>query len=128
MRIGVLSQALHLQDGADPLILELFEAALTDLRAQGSTIVEAFRIPGFEDLPRPPQTIARTRADWEAFFAYEGAAFPIKSVTELRDAPPGKRVHPLHTARIAEIAAVTRAPEAIQKRFRAAETSGGTAT
>jgi Asp-tRNA(Asn)/Glu-tRNA(Gln) amidotransferase A subunit family amidase len=32
-------------------------------------------------------------------------------VAELRDAPPGKRVHPLHAARIAEIAAVTRPPE-----------------
>jgi Asp-tRNA(Asn)/Glu-tRNA(Gln) amidotransferase A subunit family amidase len=111
MRIGVLSQALHLQDGADSRVVELFEAAVTDLRAQGATIVEAFQIPGFEDLPRPPQTITRTRADWEAFFAYEGAAFPIKSVAELRDAPHGKRVHPLHAARIAEIAAVTRAPE-----------------
>jgi Asp-tRNA(Asn)/Glu-tRNA(Gln) amidotransferase A subunit family amidase len=111
MRLGVLSQALHLQEGADPRVVELFEAAVTDLRAQGATIVEAFHIPGFEDLPRPPQTIARTRADWEAFFAYEGAAFPIQSVTELRDAPPGKRVHPLHAARIAEIAAVTLAPE-----------------
>jgi Asp-tRNA(Asn)/Glu-tRNA(Gln) amidotransferase A subunit family amidase len=110
-RLGVLSQAIHLQDGADPRVVELFEAAVADLRAQGATIVEAFQIPGFEDLPRPPQTIARTRADWDAFFAYEGAAFPIKSVAELRDAPPGKRVHPLHAARIAEIAAVTLAPE-----------------
>jgi Asp-tRNA(Asn)/Glu-tRNA(Gln) amidotransferase A subunit family amidase len=110
MRLGVLSQALHLEDGADPRVVDLFEAAVTDLREQGATIVEAFQIPAFEDLPRPPQTIARTRADWDAFFAYEGAAFPIKSVAELRDAPPGKRVHPLHTARIAEIAAVTRAP------------------
>jgi Asp-tRNA(Asn)/Glu-tRNA(Gln) amidotransferase A subunit family amidase len=82
-----------------------------DLRAQGATIVDQFQVPGFEDLPRPPQTAARARADWEAFFAYEGAAFPIKSVAELRDAPAGKRAHPLHTARIAEIAAVTLPPE-----------------
>jgi Asp-tRNA(Asn)/Glu-tRNA(Gln) amidotransferase A subunit family amidase len=111
MRIGVLRQALHLQDGADPRVVELFEAAVTVLHAQGATIVEAFHVPGFEDLPRPPQTIARTRADWEALFAYEGPAFPIKSVAELRDSPPGKRVHPLHAARLAEIAGVTLAPE-----------------
>jgi amidase len=110
-RIGVLRQALHLQDGADPRVVELFEAAVADLGARGATIVDGFHIPGLEDLPRPPQTAARTRADWEAFFAYEGAAFPIKTVAELRDAPPGKRVHPLHAARIGEIAAVTLAPE-----------------
>jgi len=68
-------------------------------------------VPGFEDLPRPPQTVARTKADWEAFFAYEGPTFPVKTVAELRDAPHGKRVHPPHAARIAEIAAVTRTPE-----------------
>jgi hypothetical protein len=39
------------------------------------------------------------------------AAFPIKSVADLRDAPPGKCVHPLHAARIAEVAAVTLAPD-----------------
>jgi Asp-tRNA(Asn)/Glu-tRNA(Gln) amidotransferase A subunit family amidase len=110
-RIGVLRQALHLQDGADPRVEELFEAAVSALASQGATVVGEFQIPGFEDLPRPPQTAARTRADWETFFAYEGEAFPIKSVAELRDAPPGKRVHPLHAARIAEIAAVTLAPE-----------------
>ena len=111
VRLGVLRQALNLQDGADPRVVELFEAAVTDLRAQGAKIVDGFDIPGFEDLPRPPQTVARTKADWEAFFAYEGAAFPIKSVAELRDAPPGRRAHPLHAARIAEIAAVTLAPQ-----------------
>jgi Asp-tRNA(Asn)/Glu-tRNA(Gln) amidotransferase A subunit family amidase len=110
-RLGVLRQALHLQDGADPRIVDLFEAALVDLRAQGATIVDDFQIRGFEDLPRPPQTAARARADWEAFFAYQGAAFPISTVAELRDAPPDKRVHPLHAARIAEIAAVALAPE-----------------
>ena len=52
-----------------------------------------------------------TKADWEAFFAYEGPTFPVKTVAELRDAPPTKRVHPLHAARVAEIAAVTLPPE-----------------
>ena len=110
-RIGVFRQALHLEHGADPRVAQLFEAAVTDLRAAGAAIVDDVRVPGFEEFPRPPQTAARTRADWDSFFAYEGPSFPIKTVAELRDAPPTRRVHPLHAARIAEIAAVTLAPE-----------------
>jgi len=110
-RIGVLRQALALQDGADPRVVGLFDAAVGSLRGAGAVVVDDFRVPGFEDLPLPPQTVARTKADWEAFFAYEGPTFPVSTVAELRDAPHGKRVHPLHAARIAEIAAVTRTPE-----------------
>jgi Asp-tRNA(Asn)/Glu-tRNA(Gln) amidotransferase A subunit family amidase len=110
-RIGVLRQALRLEDGADPRVTALFDAAIADLRAAGAAIVDDFEVPGLEQFPRPPQTAAQTKADWERFFAYEGPSFPIKTVAELRDAPPGKRVHPLHAARIAEIAAVTRPPE-----------------
>ncbi|MGI9148729.1 MAG: amidase [Chloroflexota bacterium] len=110
-RIGVLRQALHLEDGTDPRVLALFEAAITAMADAGATIVNDFCVPGFEEFPRPPQTVARTKADWETFFAYEGPSFPIKTVAELRDAPPTKCVHPLHAARIAEIAAVTHAPE-----------------
>jgi Asp-tRNA(Asn)/Glu-tRNA(Gln) amidotransferase A subunit family amidase len=110
-RIGIFRQTLKLQDGADASVVALFERAIADLRAAGAEIVNDFVVPGFETFPRPPQTPARTKADWEAFFAYEGPTFPIKTVAELRDAPPNKRVHPLHAARIAEIAAVTLSPE-----------------
>jgi amidase len=110
-RIGVLRQTLRLPEGADARVVELFNAAVGDLRAAGATIVDEFEVPGFEQFPRPPQTAARTRADWEAYFAYEGASFPVRSVAELRDAPRGQRVHPLHAARIAEIAGVTLRPE-----------------
>jgi amidase len=110
-RIGVFRQTLKLQDGADAGVVALFERAIADLQAAGAEIVNDFTVPGFETFPRPPQTAARTKADWEAFFAYEGPTFPIKTVLELRDAPPNKRVHPLHAARIAEIAAVTLSPD-----------------
>jgi Asp-tRNA(Asn)/Glu-tRNA(Gln) amidotransferase A subunit family amidase len=110
-RIGVLRQALRLAEGADARVVALFDAAIAEMAGAGATIVDDFRVPGLEELPRPPQTIARTKADWETFFAYEGPTFPIKTVAELRDAPPTKRVHPLHAARIAEIAAVTNSPD-----------------
>jgi Asp-tRNA(Asn)/Glu-tRNA(Gln) amidotransferase A subunit family amidase len=110
-RIGVFRQALSGDQGADPRVVALFEAALADLRGAGAVLVDEFVVPGFETLPRPLQTAARSKADWEQFFAYEGPTFPIQTVAELRDAPSGKRVHPLHAARIAEIAAITLAPE-----------------
>src|SRR5438128_5051938 len=110
-RIGVFRQTLSLADGADPRVAALFEAAIADLRAAGADIVDEFVVPGFETFPRPPQTGGRTKADWERFFAYEGPTFPVRTVAELRDAPTGKRVHPLHAARIAEIAAVTVSPD-----------------
>lgn len=110
-RIGVFHQTLKGPQGADPRVAGLFARAIADLRAGGAAIVEEFTVPGFESFPVPPQTAARTKADWERFFAYEGPTFPVKTVAELRDAPAGKRVHPLHLARVAEIAAVTLSPE-----------------
>ena len=110
-RIGVLRQVFKLQDGADPRVIELFETAIADLRRAGAEIVEDFTVPGFEKFPRPPQTAARAKADWETFFAYEGPNFPVKTVAALRDAPAGKGVHPLHAARVAEIAGVTQRPD-----------------
>ena len=110
-RIGVLRQVFKLQDGADPRVVELFETAIADLRRAGAEIVDDFSVAGFERFPRPPQTAARYKADWERFFAYEGPNFPVKTVAELRDAPPGQSVHPLHAARVAEVAAVTKTPD-----------------
>jgi amidase len=110
-RIGVFRQALHTQDGADPRVVALFDAAIADLGGAGAAVIESFSVPGFETFPRPPQTPARAKADWESFFAYEGPGFPVKTVAELRDAPQGKQVHPLHAARVAEIAAVSLSPE-----------------
>src|SRR5439155_9927797 len=74
---------------------------IADLRAAGAEIVDDFTVPGFETFPRPPQTPARSKADWENYFAYEGPNFPVRTVAELRDAPSGKGVHPLHAARAA---------------------------
>jgi Asp-tRNA(Asn)/Glu-tRNA(Gln) amidotransferase A subunit family amidase len=110
-RIAVFRQTLTLQDGADPRVVALFEQAISDLRSAGAAIVDDFNVPGFETLPRPPQTAAQMKADLEAYFAYEGPTFPIKTVAELRDAPVAKRVHPLHAGRIAEIAAATLPPD-----------------
>ena len=110
-RIGVLRQALKRREGADPEVVALFERAIADLRAAGAQIVDDFTVPGFENFPSPPQTRARTKADWEKFFAYEGPTFPVKTVAELAAAPMGKRVHPLHQKAVEDTAAVTLSPE-----------------
>ena len=34
----------------------LFEAAITDLRAAGATVVDDFRVPGFEQFPAIAET------------------------------------------------------------------------
>ncbi len=107
-RIGVFRQALSISDGADPRVVALFDQAIADLKRAGAVVIDDFAVPGFESFPRPPQTAARTKADWEAFFAYEGPTFPVKTVAQLRDS---KQFHPLHAARINEIAAVTLTPE-----------------
>jgi amidase len=108
-RIGVLRQAFKREDGADPPVIALFEQALADMHAAGAELIDDLSVPGFESFPRPAQTPARTKADWEQFFAYEGSSFPVQTVAELRDATPP--VHPLHAARVAEIAAQTNSPE-----------------
>ncbi len=110
-RIGVFRQTLTGRQGSAPRVVRLFEQAVTDLAAGGAEVVDDFTVPGFERFPIPPQTAARSKADWERFFAYEGPAFPVKTVAELRDAPEGRRVHPLHLARVAEIAAVSLSPD-----------------
>src|SRR5207253_5462925 len=112
-----------LQDGTDPRVIELFETAMADRRGAGAEIVDEFKVRGFEKFPRPPQTAAQYKADWERFFAYEGPHFPVKTVAELRDAPAGKGVHALHAARVAEVAAVTRHPMKIRRPSRAARTN-----
>jgi Asp-tRNA(Asn)/Glu-tRNA(Gln) amidotransferase A subunit family amidase len=110
-RIGVFRQSLHLEFGADARVAALFDTAVGDLGGAGATVVDDFNVPDFEAFPRPPQTAARTKADWERFFARAGPSFPVRTVAELRDAPVGQRVHPLHAPRIAEVAAVTLSPE-----------------
>src|SRR5437879_9546780 len=109
-RIGCLRQVFKPPDGADPRVIELFETAIADLRGAGAEIVDEFNVPGFEKFPRPPQTAAQYKADWERFFAYEGPHSPVKTVAELGDAPAGKGVIALHLAAVAEVAALPTPP------------------
>jgi len=110
-RIGVFRQSLRLSFGADARVSALFEQAVRDVASAGAVLDHEFEVPGFEKFPVPPQTVATSRADWDRFFAFEGRTFPVRSVAELRDAPEGKRPHPLHRERISEIAACQTRPQ-----------------
>ena len=79
------------------------------MRAAGATIVDDFTVPGFENFPRPPQTAARSKADWESLLCVRGSDVPGQD--RRRAARLAENTHPLHAARIAEIAAVTQSPE-----------------
>lgn len=79
-RIGVFRQTLGLQEGADPSIVALFDKAVADMRAAGAEIVEDFTVPAFETFPRPPQTSARTKADWERFLPMKARRFPSRQL------------------------------------------------
>jgi len=107
-RIGVFRQSFAGRGGSDPRVIALFDRAVADLRACGAVIVDDFTVPGFENFPRPPQTAAQSKADWENYFAYEGPGFPVQTVAQLRDA---RTVHPLHAQRVAEIAAQKLPPD-----------------
>jgi Asp-tRNA(Asn)/Glu-tRNA(Gln) amidotransferase A subunit family amidase len=108
-RIGVFRQSYGGRRGSDPRVIAIFDKAVNDLRASGAVVVDDFTVPGFEDFPSPPQTAAQSKADWERYFAYEGPGFPVKTVAQLSESKI--RVHPLHQARVAEIAAQKLPPE-----------------
>jgi len=110
-RIGVLGQGLTLRDGADPRVVTLLGQAIADLRAAGAEVVDDFTVPGFETFPWGPQTTATTKADWDAYFAYQGPTFPVKTVAQMCQATGADALHPLHAERIAEFAAEVVAPE-----------------
>lgn len=63
-RIGVLRILCE----GDAEVLDLFAQAISDLKAQGATVVDPVVVPGFEEL-RQDQWCADFRQDVEAFFA-----------------------------------------------------------
>jgi amidase len=125
-RIGIFRQALCLEAGADPRVAALFEAAIADLHGAGATIIADFTVPGVETFPAPPQTAARTKADWEQFFAYQGPTFPVQTVAQLRDLPWDKRECTRCTAgESARLQPSRSHPKSTRRRYRGARTNSG---
>lgn len=90
-RLGVLRQVFNAKI-TDPRIIANFEKTLAELRAAGATIVDDFVVPEIDQLPRAPQTPARKKADFVAFFAAH-PGMPYGSTQAMADS---RLAHPLH--------------------------------
>lgn len=94
-RLGVLRQVFTAKV-TDPRIIANFDKTIAELKGAGAEIVDPFRVPEIESLPRAPQTAARLKADFEVWFArHPGVPYP--SVKALADS---KLAHPLHQPRL----------------------------
>ena len=80
-RIGVLRTLIE-PDEVDPEILELFEQAIIDLRAQGAIIIDAVEIP---DLKRISGRLWQNtfRHDVEVYFDSLGEDAPVQSLDDV---------------------------------------------
>lgn len=99
-RLGVLRQVFT-PKVTDPRIIANFEKTLAELRAAGATIVDDFTVPEIDQLPRAPQTPARKKADFVAFFAAH-PGMPYGSTQAMADS---RLAHPLHQAALEATAA-----------------------
>ncbi|MDZ4077139.1 amidase [Hydrocarboniphaga sp.] len=92
-RLGVLRQVFT-DKVADPRVIAHFDQTIAELRAAGATVIEDFKVEGFEQIPRPPQTQARLKDDLTKFIAkHPGIPFPsVEAIAK------SKLLHPLHQA------------------------------
>jgi Asp-tRNA(Asn)/Glu-tRNA(Gln) amidotransferase A subunit family amidase len=100
VRLGVLRQVFTTAN-TDPRVLAHFEQTLAELKVAGAVLVEDFRVPEIEGLPRAPQTAARRKADMIRFLAAH-PGIPYASPRALADS---KLAHPLHQAGLEAVAA-----------------------
>lgn len=92
-RLGVLKQVFTAQV-SDPRVIAHFDQTIAELRAAGATVIEDFKIEGFEQIPRPPQTQARLKDDLTKFIA-KHPGIPFASVEAIAKS---NLLHPLHQA------------------------------
>lgn len=95
-RIGVMRQLANRQ-GADPEVLQRFDAALADLRAAGATVIDELTLAELEQLVPPvageslPVWCPRFRYDLEDYLATLGKDAPLRTLQEIIDSG---RFHP----------------------------------
>jgi len=90
-RLGVL-RVITRSETADQAVLDLFERALDDLRAQGAEIVDPVDIPNFEEIRQSGRgSCNQFRHDLEAWLASLGDRAPMHSVAEI---VKSRRFHP----------------------------------
>ena len=82
--IGVLHPAYD-RPTADPEVLQIFNAALEDLRRAGATIVDPAPIEGYDNIARPRGLgpCMGFKYDMNHFLADRGDRVPVKTLTEI---------------------------------------------
>jgi Asp-tRNA(Asn)/Glu-tRNA(Gln) amidotransferase A subunit family amidase len=83
-RIGVLRQAYE-RDTTDAEIVEVFNAAVADLRRAGARIVDPASVEGLDGIRRPENTppCGGFKYDINRWFASHGANIPVHSLDEV---------------------------------------------
>ena len=83
-RIGVLRQAYE-RDSTDPEIIQVFMAAVEDLRRSGAAIVDPARVEGLENIRRPQGLgpCMGFKYDINRYLASHGDKIPVKSLAEI---------------------------------------------
>jgi Asp-tRNA(Asn)/Glu-tRNA(Gln) amidotransferase A subunit family amidase len=83
-RIGVLRQAYE-RDSTDPEIVQVFMAAVDDLRHAGATVVDPARVEGLESIRRTPGvgSCMGFKYDINRYLASHGDRVPVKSLSEI---------------------------------------------
>lgn len=103
VRLGVLRQVFK-PGVTDPRIIANFEKTIAELKAAGAEIVDPFIVPELDTVPRPPQTPASFKRDFEHWLL----AHPDVPYASVRALAESKLLHPLHQS--ATEAAVTALP------------------
>jgi amidase len=99
-RLGVFRQAFE-GPYTDPRITAHFGDTLEELRTLGAELVDPFDVPGFDTIPRPPQTPARVRWSLEQYLD----ARPATRFTNVQTIADSGLLHPLHQPGFEQIAA-----------------------
>jgi len=83
-RIGVLRRAYE-RDTTDPEIVQVFLAAVEDLRRAGATIVDPAAIEGLDEIQRPRDVgpCMGFKYDINRYLASHGDRVPVKSLAEI---------------------------------------------
>jgi Asp-tRNA(Asn)/Glu-tRNA(Gln) amidotransferase A subunit family amidase len=83
-RIGVLRRAYE-RDTADPEVVQVFLAALEDLRKAGAVVVDPAAVEGLDGIQRPRDVgpCMGFKYDINRYLASHGDRVPVKSLTEI---------------------------------------------
>ncbi len=107
-RIGILRQA-YVRETLDSEVNQVFDRAISDMRAQGAVIVSDARVDSLQAIMRQQRGgCNRFKFDLERYLAERAPNPPVKTLEEI---VRSRRFHPSVELRLREASAATEAPE-----------------